>query len=85
MPISAAEQTAAIASVEIDDNGLHVSLTDGRRLTTPLAWYPRLLRASPAARRNFRLIGRGHGIHWPDADEDLSLEGMLAGRKAVSA
>jgi Protein of unknown function (DUF2442) len=85
MRISAAEQPILIAKVDIDDAWLHVDLTDGRRLSTPLDWYPRLKNATPAARRNFRLIGRGEGIHWPEADEDLSLEGMLAGRKAISA
>jgi hypothetical protein len=74
-----------IADVGIDQDWLHVRLNDGRRLSTPLDWYPRLKAASPEARKNFRLIGRGEGIHWPEADEDLSLEGMLAGRKALPA
>ena len=85
MHISAAENTVLITKVEIDDASLHVNLSDGRRLSTPLDWYPRLKSASPAARRNCRLIGNGEGIHWPDAEEDLSLEGMLAGRKAIPA
>jgi hypothetical protein len=69
----------------IDDQRISVRLVDGRSLSTPLDWYPRLRNATPAARCNLRLIGRGEGIHWPEADEDLSLEGMLAGRSAVSA
>jgi len=52
---------------------------------TPISWYPRLDGASTAQRSNWRLIGEGEGIHWPDVDEDLSLEGMLAGRAAVGA
>jgi hypothetical protein len=74
-----------IESVEIDDERLSVRLSDGRLLSTPLAWYPRLHGASASARRTFRLIGGGEGVHWPEVDEDLSLEGMLAGRKALSA
>ncbi len=85
MRISAAEQPVLIAMVDIDETWLHVDLTDGRRLSMPLRWYPRLDNATPAVRRNFRLIGRGEGIHWPEADEDLSLEGMMAGRKAIPA
>jgi hypothetical protein len=85
MRISATEQLVLISNAEIDDAWLHVNLTDGRRLSTPLDWYPRLQNTSLAGRRNFRLIGRGEGIHWPDADEDISLEGMLAGRRALPA
>jgi Protein of unknown function (DUF2442) len=85
MRISAVEQPVLITKVDVDDDWLHVDLSDGRRLSTPLDWYPRLRNATPAARRNFRLIGRGEGVHWPETDEDLSLDGMLAGRKAVPA
>ena len=56
---------------------LHVSLTDGREIAVPLAWFPRLLKASPTQRANWRLIGRGGGIHWPDVDEDISVAGLL--------
>jgi hypothetical protein len=85
MHISAAELPVLIARVECDDTWLHVDISDGRRLSMPLDWYPRLRNASSAARQNFRLIGRGEGVHWPEADEDLSLDGMLAGRRAVAA
>jgi hypothetical protein len=85
MPISALEKEVAIVEVGFGADDLIVSLSDGRSLSTPLSWYPRLLAASASARRKFRLIGRGQGIHWQDIDEDLSLEGMLAGRKAVGA
>jgi hypothetical protein len=85
MRISAVEQPVLISKVEIDDAWLQVDISDGRRLSMPLDWYPRLKDAAPSARQNFRLIGRGEGIHWPDADEDLSLDGMLAGRRAVPA
>jgi hypothetical protein len=59
---------------------LRVDLSDGRSLSVPLAWYPRLLHASPAERKRWRLIGRGVGIHWKDLDEDISVDGLLAGR-----
>jgi hypothetical protein len=57
-----------------------VDLRDGRTITVPLEWYPRLAHASTAERANWRLIGTGEGIHWPDLDEDISIEGLLAGR-----
>ena len=57
-----------------------VALEDGRELSIPLAWFPRLLRASPEQRRNWELIGRGEGVHWDELDEDISVAGLLAGR-----
>lgn len=68
--------------VATDDDSLVVDLADGRRLTVPLAWFPRLLHAKPDQRRNWRLIGDGQGIHWPDVDEDLSVSGLLRGTAA---
>lgn len=65
--------------VHTDDRHLTVDLADGRRLSVPLAWSIRLLQATPEQRRNCRLIGDGQGIHWPDLDEDLSVEGLLRG------
>jgi len=61
---------------------LVVALTDGRRLTVPLAWYPRLLDGTEEEREHYELIGEGEGIHWPDLDEDISVEGLLAGRRS---
>ena len=71
-----------ISYVTVDDAMLIVSLSDGRRLSFPLDWYPRLKHGLPGERNNWRLIGKGEGIHWPDLDEDLSLEGFLEGRKS---
>ena len=65
--------------LEVTGDELIVSLADGRRLSVPIAWYPRLANASPEQRRNWELIGPGVGFHWPDVDEDLSVEGMLRG------
>ena len=60
---------------------LQVTLDDGRELAVPLEWFPRLRDGSPAARLNWRLIGHGEGIHWPDLDEDISVLGLLSGKK----
>ena len=66
--------------VDVTDDTLTADLTDGRTISVPLAWYPRLVHATPPERRNCRLIGGGAGIHWPDLDEDVNVEGLLAGR-----
>jgi hypothetical protein len=71
-----------IKAVRIDDDVLTVDLADGRTVSTPLAWYPRLLHASREQRNRFQISGAGFGIHWPDVDEDLSVQGMLAGAAA---
>jgi hypothetical protein len=67
--------------VTVDAGELVVTLDDGRRIAAPLSWYPRLRDASPAQRSNWRLIGHGEGIHWPDVDEDISVLGLLAGKR----
>ena len=69
--------------VQFVDDELVVRLRDGRAICTPVRWYPRLRDATPEQRNNWQLNGVGYGIHWPDVDEDLSVEGMLAGRPAV--
>lgn len=66
--------------VSATDDALTVELADRRTIAVPLAWYPRLTHGTPEERRHWRLIGRGEGIHWPDLDEDISVEGLLAGR-----
>jgi hypothetical protein len=66
-----------ITDVAFDQEMLQVFLSDGREIRVPLEWYPRLRDASPEKRRQWRLIGNGIGINWPDLDEDLSLEGLL--------
>ena len=66
--------------VHFDDaDSFRVSLDDGRELIVPVAWFPRLLHATDAQKSNWRLIGRGEGIHWPDVDEDISVLGLVAG------
>ncbi len=81
MTSSPVEVRAAVAqSVQVTDDTLTVDLVDGRTLSVPVAWYPRLAHGTPAERGEWRLIGRGHGIHWPQLDEDISVEDLLAGR-----
>ena len=66
--------------VTITEDTLSVDLSDGRTISVPLAWFPRLLHSTSNEKSKWRLIGRGHGIHWEDIDEDISVEGLLAGR-----
>lgn len=72
----------AIAVVCSDDE-LRVSLTDGRWLSVPIVWFPRLANAAPADRADYELLGDGEGIHWPQVDEDISVAGLLAGQTSV--
>jgi len=65
--------------VQVTEDELIISLTDGRRVSAPLVWFPRLLKASPAMRAEWRFIGDGEGVHWPEADEDISVEALLLG------
>jgi hypothetical protein len=71
-----------VKDVRFTQDSLIVDLLDGRTISVPLVWYPRLLSATPAQRANWRLAGAGFGIHWPDVDEDLSVEGLLRGAPA---
>jgi hypothetical protein len=78
------EITKAV-KVEVTDEALSVELSDGRTITVPLAWFPRLLNASVKERNDWKLIGRGEGIHWETIDEDISVEGLLAGRPSAES
>ena len=71
-----------VVDVEVTEDELKVGLLDGRTITAPLAWYPRLLHATPKQRANWVIAGGGYGIHWPEVDEDLSSEGLLRGAPA---
>lgn len=70
-------------NVRVTDDTLEADLIDGRTIIVPLAWYPRLLDATPEQRHNWSISGGGYGIHWPDLDEDLSTEGLLRGAPAA--
>lgn len=77
------EYAAVVAqSVSAGDDDLIVDLADGRTITVPLAWFPRLAHGTPAERANWRLVGGGEGIHWPELDEDISVASLLAGRRS---
>ena len=83
MSISGIEVREALArNVTVSDEALTADLADGRTIVVPLAWFPRLLHGTPAQRANWRLIGGGAGVHWPDLDEDISADGLLAGRRS---
>ena len=71
-----------VVDVRFDENTISVDLADGRTITVPLAWYPRLLDATPAQSEKWEVRGGGFGIHWPLIDEDLSSQGLLAGAPA---
>ena len=73
-------QIALALRVHVSDDALSVELTDGRTISVPIAWYPRLSHGAAAERNNCRLIGGGRGIHWPDLDEDISVENLLTGK-----
>lgn len=81
MAISGVEiSIPTIEQVTVTEDTLSADLSDGRTISVPLAWFPRLLHAKRRERTNWRLIGRGQGIHWPDLDEDISAEGLLLGK-----
>ena len=81
MSTSTLESSSAGAlGVIVDNEALTVSLSDGRTISAPLAWYPRLLHGNDTERGHWRLIGQGQGIHWPDLDEDISVENLLQGK-----
>jgi hypothetical protein len=75
-------RTASASNIAVSDEYLTVELADGRTLSVPLTWYPRLWHATAAERGRWRLVGAGEGIHWPDLDEDISIESLLLGRRS---
>lgn len=85
MNISARVTDERVLDVRFDDHSLIVDLMDGRTISAPLAWYPRLLDATAEQRERWEKCAGGYGIHWPDVDEDLSTEGLLRGAPAAKA
>lgn len=83
--ISLAPEPIAAVDVQVTDDTLSVELADGRQVSLPLGWYPRLAHATPAERGEWQFTGGGSGIHWPAVDEDLSIAGLLAGRPSVES
>jgi hypothetical protein len=82
MTTLALETEPIATNVVVTESDLTVELTDGRRIIVPLAWYPRLMYASPAERQNWQLIGDGYAIEFPELDEHIGVEGLLAGRQS---
>ncbi len=76
---------ALATAVAVTGDTLTVDLTDGRRISAPLAWYPRLLHATSEERSNWQLVARGEGIHWPAVDEDISVASIIAGRPSAES
>ena len=74
--------SAEAQSVRVSEEVLTVDLTDGRSISVPVSWYPRLVHGTPKERNNWELLGGGIGIHWPDLDEDISVQGLLVGRRS---
>ena len=85
MSTSEPRSSARARDVAVSDSEIRVSLMDGRTITVPLDWFPRLAGASRDARARWQLVGAGEGIHWPEIDEDISVEGMLAGKRSQGA
>lgn len=73
-------QAPTAIRVQVSDDTLSVDLSDGRTISVPIAWYPRLSHGTAEQRNHYRLIGNGRGIHWPNFDEDISVENLLAGQ-----
>ena len=76
---------ARVVNVMVTDDTLSVDLEDGRTLSVPIGWYPRLAYSTPAERANFQISGAGYGIHWPDLDEDIGVEGLVLGKKSTES
>ena len=85
MSVLVTERDIFAESACFSEDSMTVRLDDGRTLSVPLAWYPRLLNGAKSERENYELIGDGEGIHWPALDEDISVEGLLAGRRSAES
>jgi Protein of unknown function (DUF2442) len=79
------ERDVFAVSVQFSDDSIMVNLDDGRSISVPLVWYPRLLHGTAQERMQFELIGDGEGIHWPALDEDISVEGLIAGKRSAES
>jgi len=77
---SAVVTLARVLNVEVTDDTLSVDLEDGRTVSVPIGWYPRLANGTPAERANLQISSAGYGVHWPDLDEDIGVEGLLLGK-----
>ena len=82
---SATQMLIRITQVTVTDDTLSVDLEDGRTIAIPIGWYPRLAHGNATERANFQISGAGYGIHWPDLDEDIGVEGILLGKKSTES
>jgi len=78
-------QLTRIITAEVTDDTLSVDLEDGRTISVPIGWFPRLSYGTPAERANFQISGAGYGLHWPDLDEDIGVEGLMLGRRSTES
>src|SRR5438128_7366901 len=78
-------QLARIVHVEVTDDTLSVDLEDGRTISVPIGWYPRLAHGTSFERANFQISGAGYGVHWPELDEDIGVEGLLVGKQSTES
>ncbi|HEY52891.1 MAG TPA: DUF2442 domain-containing protein [Caldilineae bacterium] len=76
---------ARVVEITVTDDTLIADLEDGRSVAVPIGWYPRLAHGTPAERANFQISGAGYGIHWPDLDEDIGVEGLLLGKQSLES
>lgn len=76
---------ARVVNVIMTDDTLALDLEDGRTISIPIGWYPRLAHGTPAERAHFQISGAGYGVHWPDLDEDIGVEGLLLGKKSTES
>ena len=83
MNSSSTENSGAARNVQFTEDELVIELSDGRKISAPLVWFPRLLSASTEERNKWEILGNGEGIHWPEADEDISVGNLLAGRRGT--
>ena len=83
--VPAREASVKAIHVTVTDDTLSVDLEDGRTIAVPLGFYPRLTHGTPAERNNVQISGAGHGLHWPDLDEDVGVEGLLLGKKSTES
>src|SRR3989441_11614986 len=74
-----------IVSVTVTDDTLSVDLEDGRSISVPIGWYPRLAHGTPAERANFQIAGAGYALHWPELDEDIGVEGLMLGKRSTES
>ncbi len=83
--LSAAVTLSRVVNISVTEDTLSVDLEDGRTIAVPITWYPRLAYGTPLERANFQISSAGYGIHWPDLDEDIGVEGLLRGKKSTES